>query len=532
MPREVVSVHVGQAGVQIGNACWELYCLEHGIQPDGQMPSDSTIGQEDASYNTFFSETGAGKHVPRAVFVDLEPTVIGVDVHGTQINASARLVAAMNEAEDGLMEDESEAGSVSQSLPDGRAQDGTEIWRCGVQGCDKAFLTRGGRSKHRRSFHPNVFFENPKAGRFACGHCGQINASMLDLCRHLRDEHQEPAIVRCMKFCSAEEFNAWKQDIELTSKERFVQRKGTKQLKTCAVSSLMCHHSGFYRDRATIRNRRSSGTGKMQSHCSAFIDAYLFKKDGTVEVTCCLHHYGHRRKRGRPRGSAKTTATTSNSNTNNTSSPASSMQTRSATAAGSEMDEDGRPTKSMTSPRLAMGRNRPHNKDDSSVYYMMRKVFDSVGDDANPARGEAIEVLPENQLMPGDATTSLGTPTTTTLTSYRTTPRKSAGWQQSTVAAASSSHNDDDEEDIIAEITAVQSAPEQNEWLNQNNASLQAIRACVIACQSDPTARKRIGGAIEQLWDFCSTIKASSKRWKGNSDGKLPEFGGFTESRQ
>ena len=75
--REVISVHVGQAGVQIGNACWELYCLEHGIQPDGQMPSDKTIGGGDDSFNTFFSETGAGKHVPRAVFVDLEPTVVG-----------------------------------------------------------------------------------------------------------------------------------------------------------------------------------------------------------------------------------------------------------------------------------------------------------------------------------------------------------------------------------------------------------------------------------------------------------------------
>lgn len=68
---------MGQAGVQIGNACWELYCLEHGIQPDGQMPSDKTIGGGDDSFNTFFSETGAGKHVPRAVFVDLEPTVVG-----------------------------------------------------------------------------------------------------------------------------------------------------------------------------------------------------------------------------------------------------------------------------------------------------------------------------------------------------------------------------------------------------------------------------------------------------------------------
>merc|ERR1712017_67410 len=74
--RECISIHVGQAGVQIGNACWELYCLEHGIQPDGQMPSDKTIGGGDDSFNTFFSETGAGKHVPRAVFVDLEPTVV------------------------------------------------------------------------------------------------------------------------------------------------------------------------------------------------------------------------------------------------------------------------------------------------------------------------------------------------------------------------------------------------------------------------------------------------------------------------
>uniref|UniRef100_A0A8C7EKC5 Tubulin/FtsZ GTPase domain-containing protein n=1 Tax=Neovison vison TaxID=452646 RepID=A0A8C7EKC5_NEOVI len=76
--RECISIHVGQAGVQISNACWELYCLEHSIQPNGQMSSDKTIRGGDDSFNTFFSETGAGKHVPRAVFVDLEPTV-GVD---------------------------------------------------------------------------------------------------------------------------------------------------------------------------------------------------------------------------------------------------------------------------------------------------------------------------------------------------------------------------------------------------------------------------------------------------------------------
>ena len=40
------------------------------------MPNDDIDGADD-SFSTFFSETGSGKHVPRSVFVDLEPTVIG-----------------------------------------------------------------------------------------------------------------------------------------------------------------------------------------------------------------------------------------------------------------------------------------------------------------------------------------------------------------------------------------------------------------------------------------------------------------------
>jgi tubulin alpha len=81
--REVISLHVGQAGVQIGNACWELYCLEHGIQPDGFIPKDSNVTKEDNSYTTFFNETSEGKHIPRAIFVDLEQTVIDEIRHGT-----------------------------------------------------------------------------------------------------------------------------------------------------------------------------------------------------------------------------------------------------------------------------------------------------------------------------------------------------------------------------------------------------------------------------------------------------------------
>lgn len=64
-----MSVHVGQAGIQIGDTIWELYRMEHNINADGAAGSDSDTG-------AFFSQTDSGKFVPHSVFVDLEPSVI------------------------------------------------------------------------------------------------------------------------------------------------------------------------------------------------------------------------------------------------------------------------------------------------------------------------------------------------------------------------------------------------------------------------------------------------------------------------
>jgi len=73
--REVLSLHIGQAGLQIGNACWELYTIEHGLSPEGRLLEGSPSANDDG-FSTFFSETGSGKHVPRSLYVDLEPSVI------------------------------------------------------------------------------------------------------------------------------------------------------------------------------------------------------------------------------------------------------------------------------------------------------------------------------------------------------------------------------------------------------------------------------------------------------------------------
>nr|AJA30089.1 alpha-tubulin [Agmasoma penaei] len=71
--RELVHIHIGQAGCQMGNAVWELYCLEHGINPDGTTNQDFKDINEPSS---IFYRTEMNKFVPRAVYLDLEPSVI------------------------------------------------------------------------------------------------------------------------------------------------------------------------------------------------------------------------------------------------------------------------------------------------------------------------------------------------------------------------------------------------------------------------------------------------------------------------
>ncbi|CAD7949526.1 unnamed protein product [Amoebophrya sp. A25] len=81
--KEVVTVHVGQAGCQVGLQVWELMCEEHGIQPDGTRDEIHGEAAPDDPLSTFFAETAAGQHVPRSVFVDTDPAT-RVDV----LNAS------------------------------------------------------------------------------------------------------------------------------------------------------------------------------------------------------------------------------------------------------------------------------------------------------------------------------------------------------------------------------------------------------------------------------------------------------------
>jgi len=74
--REVLTVNVGQAGIQLGNSVWKQYCSEHLIKPNGKLEEDASTAAKDKYFTTFFEETGTGQYVPRNITVDLEPTVV------------------------------------------------------------------------------------------------------------------------------------------------------------------------------------------------------------------------------------------------------------------------------------------------------------------------------------------------------------------------------------------------------------------------------------------------------------------------
>jgi len=74
MVREVLTISVGQGGVQLGNSIWTQYTAEHNIEANGL--AGENFNNSDEYFLTFFEETAAGQYVPRNLCVDLEPTVL------------------------------------------------------------------------------------------------------------------------------------------------------------------------------------------------------------------------------------------------------------------------------------------------------------------------------------------------------------------------------------------------------------------------------------------------------------------------
>lgn len=112
MPREIITLQVGQCGNQIGGEFWKQLCLEHGIEPNGllkdlnDVPNPSSVDSTTSSTNNnnnnnnnlppnfntsrytsstsmvddrkdvFFYQSDQSQYIPRALLIDLEPRVV------------------------------------------------------------------------------------------------------------------------------------------------------------------------------------------------------------------------------------------------------------------------------------------------------------------------------------------------------------------------------------------------------------------------------------------------------------------------
>ncbi|ETO05371.1 tubulin subunit alpha-1A [Reticulomyxa filosa] len=79
--RKALTIEVGQASIQLGNAIWEQYCTEHGID-NGSKRKDGSVN--DDSFKVFFEETGSSQFARIfSTYVDLETNVIDDVKNGT-----------------------------------------------------------------------------------------------------------------------------------------------------------------------------------------------------------------------------------------------------------------------------------------------------------------------------------------------------------------------------------------------------------------------------------------------------------------
>lgn len=74
MPREIITLQVGQCGNQIGLEFWKQLCAEHGINNEGFLEEFATQGGD--RKDVFFYQADDEHYIPRALLLDLEPRVI------------------------------------------------------------------------------------------------------------------------------------------------------------------------------------------------------------------------------------------------------------------------------------------------------------------------------------------------------------------------------------------------------------------------------------------------------------------------
>lgn len=77
MPKEVITISLGQCGNSIAGAFWPRLCKEHGLTQNGTLvQSDQNETSLCDRKDIFFYQADDNKYIPRSIFIDLESKVV------------------------------------------------------------------------------------------------------------------------------------------------------------------------------------------------------------------------------------------------------------------------------------------------------------------------------------------------------------------------------------------------------------------------------------------------------------------------
>ena len=73
MPREIITINVGQCGNQLGSEFFKRICKEHGIEADGSLATQQDFHDRK---DIFFYQSDDQRYIPRSINIDMEPRVL------------------------------------------------------------------------------------------------------------------------------------------------------------------------------------------------------------------------------------------------------------------------------------------------------------------------------------------------------------------------------------------------------------------------------------------------------------------------
>ncbi len=73
MPREIITVNVGQCGIQLGETVWQQYCCEHDINKNGYLSNPINLHNKQSwcypSFYSFFEEQSSNQYHARNLMI-------------------------------------------------------------------------------------------------------------------------------------------------------------------------------------------------------------------------------------------------------------------------------------------------------------------------------------------------------------------------------------------------------------------------------------------------------------------------------